>query len=457
MSMSFKRMSDFWDNFDRKKVFEILWDIYNDFTEEKKDLLEAVNKSKSISTVPYEIKRRWKKFRFRELENNITSLTETGDEILTRIPSETETGEPNILNEDLEPVDIELSPVLPPERDRKVVKMEADRAIGMELAEKVEEYPKGTIITEEMSDLGEVKVRNKYVIEVDGPLEKERQRFWIKEYYIHNPIIVDYHGVMVGADNQITDVNIYSRQYLNMIKALWYILVEGPTMRNLEVSVLLFLGLPVTLVEGVKIEIWEPGHVRLSNGDEWFFPDSYPLISSYEKNGETHPITGEGQTLPQFTPLIDNVDIYDYIENPEYEGIITEPGRLDIEKYSTLAIEISDDLSEAGYTPNASQVETFLKRITPQYLIFDILWNFVTGVYYEYSVSSDLVVKFYEQKTFYDFLIDNNIKIKYKNEYPFERKVETKITHILERKFNGREIFNGKNNFDGDQILYEEA
>ena len=454
--MSFKNLSDFWDNFNRKDVFEAIWNIYEDLTEEKKDLLRAMNRSKSITTVPYEIKRRWKKFKFRRLENNISSLTETGDEVLTRIPNETEDGEPNILDEELNPVDVELSPVLPLERGRKTLRKDANDAIGMELAEKVDGYPRGTVITEDMSGLGEVRVRNKYVINVDGEINNEYQNLWVREYYMHNPTIIDYHSIMVGLEEQVFDLNIFSRQYLNIIKALWYILVEGPTMKNLEIGVILFLGLPVTLVDGVEIEVWEPGHVRLSNGDEWIFPDSYPLASSYEHEGETHNITGEGQTLPQFVTLIDNVDIYDYVDDPEYEGVITDPDRLDLEKYSTLAISISDDLSEAGYTPSASLVEDFLEQITPQYIMFHILWNFITGVYYEYSISSDLSIKFDEQKSLYDFLVDSDLKFLQKNNIDLSKEIFCRMFEYLKIFFNGEVGFDGTARFDGRMVSYEE-
>jgi hypothetical protein len=350
----FNQLGDYWDDYDYKEVIETIWNSYDDLREEQKAAIEVVNQSKSIKTVPYEIKKKWKKIKFKIIDGQFHLLTEF-EEVVTSIPIKVD-GEYNIFDKDLIPLKIEND--LNFEKEYKIAIVDMPFGSG---------EPYNPIEFRDMNNqpLGVDYFTN--FIE-DGIME-----IWVEDYFVHNPLVYETFGELVGLNKGVFGLNKYSRKYYNMTVAMWYVLVNGPTIENIKIGIYLFYNLPLTLAHEAIIELWEPGHVKLSTGDEWYYKDDFTLIENYvDEDYNEIPVNGVGDVIPPFNFLVKGIEVKDYLSDPGWWKPMEYFDKdLDIEKHSTAFIEISGK-AFGNQTRNLSILYDFLVRITPQFVNFEI-------------------------------------------------------------------------------------
>lgn len=418
--MSWENRSDFWDEYNYKEIVDILWKNYEEHTKEKEQFIEQIDDSKSILTTPYTIDLKWKKLKFEAIRNDseeiidMNLLTNFGEDVLIEIPEKTEGGKDNILTLEYEPftliddsgqeVDLWLKvnkPIGGLNYNQDTIKIDVDDAVDKILAKPIKDND-GNIVNDLVvgktlteSDINTIKsqgikritVKFKNTIrfmkdkfnEIDYSwlepyLNNDVLEIWVPEYKIHNKLILEMLGPLVGLTKTIFDLNYYSRMYFNMVKALWFVLVNGPTIRNLKIGVYLFFNLPIALKEPSIIEIWEPGHVKLESGEEWTFSKEINLIDGYyDKDGNWQEINGEGDYVPRFTFLVDGPQMLDYINHPKWwEENHYYANGITIEKYSTTYIEVSGQVFE-DQTRNLTVLGDFLKRTVPKFVMFALI------------------------------------------------------------------------------------
>ncbi|MFW5895106.1 MAG: hypothetical protein ACOCT9_00025 [archaeon] len=211
-----------------------------------------------------------------------------------------------------------------------------------------------------------IKLENPNEELINGILE-----LWAKEYYIHNQMVLDLYGELVGLTKTIYDINFYSEMYFNMVKALWFILVNGPTIKNIKIGLYIFFNLPISLREKAEIEIWEKGHVKLSTGEEWEFNEDVPLIEGYHDDDDNWiEIEGEGDTVPRFTFLVDGPEMMDYLSHPEWwKEYDYFTSSIDIEKYCTTYIKVPGK-SFDDKRRDLTVLGDFLVRAVPDFVKF---------------------------------------------------------------------------------------
>jgi len=350
--MGFDYLSDYWDTYDYKGVIETIWGNYDDLAEEQKAAIEAVNKSKSIKTVPYEIKKKWKRIKFKVIDGEFHLLTEF-DDVVTSIEVLSDNGY-NIFDKDLNPLSIKNS-------------------YGYDMEYKI------TITEKPFKELNNpIEFRGVDNVPLtpenfEEYIEDDVLEVWVEDYYVHNRLVYETFGELVGLNKGIFGLNKYSRKYYNMAVAMWYVLVNGPTIKNIKTGLYLFYNLPMTLAQEATIEIWEPGHVKLSTGDEWYYKDDFKLIDYYtDSDYNKIPVNGVGDTVPPFNFLVQGVEVKDYLTHPNWwEPMDYFDGDIDIEKHSTAFIEISGR-AFGNQTRNLSILYDFLTRISPQFMTFEL-------------------------------------------------------------------------------------
>jgi len=352
--MSFDKLGDYWDTYDYKEVIETIWGSYEDLAEEQKVAIEAVNYSKSIKTVPYEIKKKWKKIKFKIIDGQFHLMTDFED-VLTSIEV-FEDNNYNVFDNNLKPL-----------------KLENQYGFEMEYKITVTDKP---FNGEEPYNPIEFRDLNNNPLEVDifnGYIEDDVLEIWVENYYVHNPLVYETFGELVGLNKGVFGLNKYSRKYYNMTVAMWYVLVNGPTIENIKMGLYLFYDLPMTMAQESTIEVWEPGHVKLSTGEEWYYKPDFKLIEHYEDEDYNKiPVNGVGDKVPPFNFLVQGIEVKDYLTHPGWwKPMNYFDSDIDIEKNSTAFIEVTGR-AFGNQSRNLSILYDFLTRISPQYMTFEL-------------------------------------------------------------------------------------
>lgn len=347
--MSFNNRSDFWDDYNYKEVVEKIWGNYEYLAEEQKAAIEALNKSKSIKSIPYEIKRKWKKIKLEIVDGEFHLATDFNN-VVTNIHV-IEDGEMNLYDKDLN-------------------KIKTNTPFSIAIADMPFEGEKPYNPIEFRDEDENVLTPDFFEDYIeDGVFE-----FWAENYYVHNNLVFSTFGELVGMNRGIFGLNKYSRKYYNMTIAMWYILVSGPTIRNIKIGLYLFYNLPMTLMEPAEVLEWEPGYIKLSTGDEWNYREGFSLVDYYEdEDGNKTPVNGVGDVIPPFNFLVKGVKVKDYLNYPNWWEPIDyfQDKEYNFEKYNTVYIEINGR-SYGSQTRSLSIIYDFLMRITPQYLNFKL-------------------------------------------------------------------------------------
>lgn len=178
-------------------------------------------------------------------------------------------------------------------------------------------------------------------------------RLWAEYTYVDNsPVIEANFGL--PADLSLDDLAGLPTQvdYLSALRGLWYAYLKGPSVFNVRVGAQIFLGLPFAEGAGTIIEIREdfsPNEGRLLIQDD----EDAQIIRSYrypvELELEVNPATGEryavGDTVEQFAPLVEGVEVRDYIDDPAwFRGALNQGIFSELQKYHTFQVRVDSDV-----------------------------------------------------------------------------------------------------------------
>lgn len=201
--------------------------------------------------------------------------------------------------------------------------------------------------------------------------EDPPDRLWAEFSYLdNNPTIEANFGLLAEVSiDQIAalpgDVD-----YLSAVRGIWYAYINGPTMFNLRVGAQILLGLPFAEESGVIEEIrtdFSPtqGRILVRDAERTEIVRSYtfPKTLALEVNPDTGEVYAQGDSIRQFAPLVEGVEIVDWVKDPRwFEGLINQGIFNEVEKYHTFLVRVD---SVAFGLESLSFVQDFILKIKP--------------------------------------------------------------------------------------------
>jgi hypothetical protein len=159
---------------------------------------------------------------------------------------------------------------------------------------------------------------------------------------------------------------------ISAVKGLWYAYVTGPTVRNLRVGTQILLGLPFSEEGGLVYEIrddYSPTQGRIILQDlvnrEIYRTYTYPNTLGIEINPATGVPYIEGDTVAQFSPLVEGAGVLDYIKDPTwFNGLLNQGIFYEIQKFFTFMVRVEVSAFSLGAL---LFVQQFIKRVKPTY------------------------------------------------------------------------------------------
>lgn len=196
-------------------------------------------------------------------------------------------------------------------------------------------------------------------------------RLWAEYTYLdNNPTIEANFGILAEVSvDQIAalpgDVD-----YLSAVRGIWYAYINGPTLRNLRVGSQILLGLPFAEEAGTIEEIrtdFSPSQGRIlirdSERTEIVRSYTFPKTLGLEVNPDTNQVYAVGDAVTQFAPLVEGVEIVDYVKDPEwFVGLLNQGIFYEVEKYFKFLVRVD---SAAFGQESLSFVRDFLLKIKP--------------------------------------------------------------------------------------------
>jgi hypothetical protein len=163
-----------------------------------------------------------------------------------------------------------------------------------------------------------------------------------------------------------------SVDYLSTVRGLWYAYFNGPTLRNIRVGTQILLGLPFAEELGVIEEIRTDFSVskgrlliRDASNTSIVRAYTYPSVLDLETNPATGKVYAVGDTVAQFAPLVEGVEVLDYIKDPKWiRGWVVQGSRFEVEKYFLFLVRVDMAAFNLQALIFASR---FVRRIKPTY------------------------------------------------------------------------------------------
>ncbi len=203
--------------------------------------------------------------------------------------------------------------------------------------------------------------------------ERPPHRLWAEYTYLdNNQTIEDNFGIAVDFNADQLDDLPSSVDYLSAVRGLFYAFYNGPTLRNLRIGSQILLGLPFVEEAGTIEEIRtdfssSTGRMLIRDAANEQIVRSYTFPRELEI--ETNPATGEpyteGDTVEQFAPLVEGVEVIDWVSNPGwYEGMLNQGVFFEVEKYHQFVVRVDD----AAFSLSALLfARNFILKIKPTY------------------------------------------------------------------------------------------
>lgn len=198
-------------------------------------------------------------------------------------------------------------------------------------------------------------------------------RLWAEYTYIDNrPSIEANFGIPAGFT--LDDLSGLSGDvdYLSAVQGLWYAFFNGPKPNNIRVGAQIFLALPFAQESGTIEEIrtdFSPTNgrilVRDAANQEIVRSYTYPAVLELEVNPNTGERYAVGDTIKQFSPLVEGVEVIDYVKNPTwFAGIQTQGVFQEVQKYHSYSIRVNSDVFDLSAL---LLVRNFVLTIKPTY------------------------------------------------------------------------------------------
>lgn len=196
-------------------------------------------------------------------------------------------------------------------------------------------------------------------------------RLWAEYTYLDNsPTIEANFGLL--AEVSIDQIRALPGDvdYLSAVRGIWYAYINGPTLFNLRVGSQILLGLPFAEERGVIEEIrtdFSPtsGRILIRDSERAEIVRSYTFPRTLDL--EVNPSTGEayavGDSVRQFAPLVQGVEIVDWVKDPRwFEGLINQDIFYEVEKFHTFLVRVD---SAVFGVESLSFVQNFILKIKP--------------------------------------------------------------------------------------------
>lgn len=196
-------------------------------------------------------------------------------------------------------------------------------------------------------------------------------RLWAEYTYVDNrPTIEDNFGLLAGVTVDQIAALPGEVDYLSAVRGIWYAYINGPTMRNLRVGSQILLGLPFAEEAGTIEEIrtdFSPtrGRILIRDAERTEIVRSYTFPKSLEL--ELNPATGvpymAGDSVVQFAPLVQGVEVIDYVSDPDwFQGLLNQGIFYEVEKFHKFLVRV--DAAAFG-VDSLSFVREFILQIKP--------------------------------------------------------------------------------------------
>lgn len=210
-------------------------------------------------------------------------------------------------------------------------------------------------------------------------------RLWAETTFFDNtPYIEDNFGALVGVTKeQVDEFGTSQVSYRGVVAGLMYAWASGPTLTNAAVGAHLLLGLPVTEVLGVVIDIdnfYSEGVGRImiedldSEGEGtglvrifFYTPEgtaALPEFAGLSDNPEAGRPWEVDDVVPALTPLSNGVVVDDYLSDPQWWTIGGSTGADELRKFHTWQAAV--DVRQID-SRDISLVADFLLSIRPTY------------------------------------------------------------------------------------------
>ena len=196
---------------------------------------------------------------------------------------------------------------------------------------------------------------------------------WAETTYLDNrPTIEANFGV--PADFTLDDLAQLPSNvdYLSTVRGLWFAYLNGPTVFNLRVGTQILLGLPFAEETGIIAEIRNDFSstngrilVRDASNEEIVRSYTYPASLDVEINPSTGKAYVVGDTVTQFAPLVQGVEVVDYVKQKDwFVGYMAQGNFYEVEKFFKFLVQTDS----SAFNLNALLfVQSFIRRIKPTY------------------------------------------------------------------------------------------
>jgi hypothetical protein len=160
--------------------------------------------------------------------------------------------------------------------------------------------------------------------------------------------------------------------YLSTVRGLWFAYLNGPTVFNLRVGTQILLGLPFAEETGIISEIRNDFSstngrilVRDASNEEIVRSYTYPAPLGVEINPSTGKAYVIGDTVTQFAPLVQGVEVVDYVKQKDwFVGYMAQGNFYEVEKFFKFLVKTDS----SAFNLNALLfVQSFIQRIKPTY------------------------------------------------------------------------------------------
>jgi hypothetical protein len=226
-------------------------------------------------------------------------------------------------------------------------------------------------------------------------------RMWAEYSYINNnPLIEANFGIAAEFTLDQLDELPESVDYLSAVRGIWYAIYNGPAIRNLRVGVQILLGLPFAEETGTIEELrtdFSPTNGRILIRDvantEIVRSYSYPKSLNIEENPDTGATYVVGDTVTQFSPLVEGAEVIDYLKDEDwFEGILNQGIFYEVEKFHKFLVRVDTaafNLSALLFAQN------FIQKVKPTYTypLFFVKYAAEDGLGTEVSVTDDVTNK----------------------------------------------------------------
>jgi len=204
---------------------------------------------------------------------------------------------------------------------------------------------------------------------------------WAEQTFLDNkPMIEDNYGKPIGFLIEHMEESSDDLDYLSAVRGLWYAFFNGPSLWSVRVGIQILLGLPFAEVDGVVTDInetYNANYIRMliqDSADDAVVRSYFiPRNANFEEDGVSmiadNPSTGEpyqvGDTVDQFSPLSQGVELLDWINDPDWWlGYHGQGVFLEVDKFFRFLVRADIDVFSIA---NLVLAIDFVKKIKPSY------------------------------------------------------------------------------------------